>query len=317
MSAFKCTKFTFGVSCLLILGCVLIVMAVTLPILIESKIQSQAKEQVLMGTGNKELWGIIPGQSHVDMHRDYYLYNLTNPDDFLYNQAQPEFVEIGPYTYNEFQNYTNTNFTTRPNSSLEEISYHFWQWYTPKSGNPLDTVTSLNLGSLGVWHQAKSAPKKTMALQVFGNLVLGLEAELMTVTISQGLQSFLKDQKTAVDVLFKPPRIPQELWDPLWSDTEYGLGDWKSRRVWVKAVVDGSSSGASFVLRDHFHLSLANMNALLYGPMSQWVSMTQSMVKNWYCANRTNCDTRYLIVIFFFQYSSNIYFRLFKSRSRD
>ena len=299
MSVFKCTKFSFGVSCLLLLGCILIVLAIVLPIVIESQINEKAQEQVLMTNKNFELWGIIPGQSQVDMHRDHYLYNLTNPEDFLYNQAKPEFVEVGPYTYYEFQNYTNLNYSTR-NDSLEVISYKFWQWYTHKSGNPQEKVNSLNLGSLGVWHQAKSAPKKTMALQVFGNLILGLESELMTVTISQGLQSFLKDQTTAIDVLFKPSRIPAELYDPLWSDREYGLGDWRSRKVWVSAVLNGSSSGASFMLRDHFSMSLANMNTLLYGPLSKWVSMTQTLVKNWYCANRTSCDARYLIVSVFF-----------------
>jgi len=296
MPVCKFSKLTCGISCLIILGCLLVVLAFVLPILIEKIIKEKAQEQILMQDNNMELWGIIPGQSQVSLHRQYYLYNLTNPDDFLYNNAKPEFVEMGPYDYDEHQNYTNHTYFTKPNSSLEEVHYNFWQWYTYKAGNPQDTVNSLNLGSLGVWYQAKNVQKHSMALQLFSNLILGLEDEMMTVGLAQGIQQFIKDQKTVTTTIFIPSRIPEELYDVLWNDEEYGWKNWTSMKVWVKAVDGGIYSGASLLIKEHFHLSTANMYAMLTGPLTNWISTTKSMIQNWYCKNNTNCDTRYLAV---------------------
>ena len=297
MASCKFSKVTCSIYCLVILGVISIVLAIVLPIFIESIIKTKAQDQVVMTSNNFQLWGMVPGQSESKMQRLYYLYNLSNPDDFLYNNARPEFIEVGPYVYDEFQNYTNLNFTTNKNN-LEEINYKFWQYYTHQSGNPQDKINSLNLGSLGVWHQAKNVPKHKMALQVMSNLILGLEDQLMNVGLAQGIQTFFKDQKTFIDVILKPCRIPKNLYDLLWNDEEYGWKNWTSLKVWVKAAQEGVNSDSSLLLKDHFHLSFSNLYGILNGPFSQWILTTESLMKNWYCQNKNICDSRYLAVIF-------------------
>ena len=320
MSFCKCSKMTWAIYCLVILGVLLIVLAIILPIYIESVIKSKAEDQVIMGTQNFQLWGVIPGQSEVDMKRFYYLYNLSNPDDFLYNDAKPEFIEVGPYVYDEYQNYTNLNFSSNVDTHLEEIHYKFWQYYLHRSGNTQDTINSLNLGSLGVWNQAKNVPKNKMALQIFSSMILSMENELMLVGLSQGIQSFIQNKNNLIQTIFKPSRIPPNLYDALWDDDEYGWKNSSTLRTWISASQTGIYSGASVLLKDHFHLSFSNMYSLLSGPLSNWISTTQSMLKNWYCPNRISCDERYLAVIFNINLINFIYIclkRSYKSHNKE
>lgn len=282
-----------------ILGVLLIILAVVLPFVIESAIQKEAKEQIIMRNNNFNLWGIIPGQSEVNMRRMYYFYNFTNPKEFLYQNERPVFVEVGPYIYDEFQNYTNVNFTKNPKDGFEEIHYKFWQYFLESKDNKRnlsDNILSLNLGSLGVWYQAKNVPKHKMALQIFSNLVLGLESEIMKVILAQGIQTFIKNKNDFYSIVLQSTRVPKDSYEPLWNDELFGWKNWTSLRTWVQASLDGLQSEASKILMEHFHLSHSNMYAILNGPLEQWIETTKTLAMNWYCQNQSYCNTLYLAV---------------------
>ena len=92
-------KISVGVTAL---GVVLLVLGilfgwVILPAVIDSKI----KQEVKIEEGNLiyENWVDIP----IPMYLKAYLFNLTNPEDFLGEgaswNAKPKFKEFGPYVY--------------------------------------------------------------------------------------------------------------------------------------------------------------------------------------------------------------------------
>lgn len=289
---------------LIILGGILVIMAFVLPIIIENTLKKEAKDQIIMTPHNFNLWGLIPGQSEVSMRRRYYFYNFTNPKEFLYHNQRPEFIEVGPYIYNEYQNYTNLNYTINNKTNLEEIQYKFWEYFLESQDNQLNTsdkIVSLNLGSLGVWYQAKNVPKYKMALQVFSNMILGLESELMKVILSQGIQTFVKDQNSFYETVLKPARISKDFADSLWNDEIYGWKNWTTLRPWVEASMNGIYSDASLLIKEHFHLTYSNMYAILYGSLKEWISSTKSLAMNWYCKDQAFCNATYLAVIHYFQ----------------
>jgi len=41
----------------------------------------------------------VPGETGAKVIREIYFMNFTNPDEVIYNDAQPEFVRVGPYSY--------------------------------------------------------------------------------------------------------------------------------------------------------------------------------------------------------------------------
>ena len=82
------------------------------------------------------------------MTLDIYLYNWTNPEDFLNHTIKPIVVECGPYVFVEQPD--KVNITWHPeNSTVSYMRKSRFYFDEEKSGGSLDDViTSLNVVAL-------------------------------------------------------------------------------------------------------------------------------------------------------------------------
>lgn len=107
--------------CLGVSTVIVLIIGIGGPFLIDSVIKSQVNDQVMMTDKNFDLWGVIPGESGVDVVRDVYFYNFTNSRDVIFKNAKPEFHEIGPFQYYENHDFTAPEYE----QDGKEVSFYF------------------------------------------------------------------------------------------------------------------------------------------------------------------------------------------------
>ena len=89
-----------------------------------------------------------------------YFYNCTNAEDVIYKGQRPEFMEYGPYTYREYDNYTDVTWENLSNEiSSQEIPAAYMNFtqginYSDAGDDYIDTKLVLtNQALYGVWYQ--------------------------------------------------------------------------------------------------------------------------------------------------------------------
>jgi hypothetical protein len=98
-----------GVS--LAIGVVLLTVAIVFPILINKAIKEDVIPSVAITKENEENWDDIPGPYGFKVLMETYVYNWTNPDEVLFDGAQPIFDEVGPIPYLNNQKFMDANYT--------------------------------------------------------------------------------------------------------------------------------------------------------------------------------------------------------------
>lgn len=101
--------------CFIVSAIILIVVASFTPKLMDNVITSQAREKAQLTEANLDLWAGIPGKYDLSLDWIHYFYNCTNYEDVLYKGAAPKFMELGPYTYREYDSYDNLTWTDNNN----------------------------------------------------------------------------------------------------------------------------------------------------------------------------------------------------------
>jgi len=119
--------------------------------------------QVTEGSQAYEIWKDVP----VPMRISFYLFNLTNPEEFE-KGAKPVVEEIGPYVYREYHEKVSID----PNYSNYTISYfqrRWWIWDYEASGNCTqnDTVSLLNIVPVAAAYAVKGNAMLTIGLNLF------------------------------------------------------------------------------------------------------------------------------------------------------
>lgn len=59
----------------------------------------------------------IPGNYDFTILKDHYLYNCTNFDDVVYHNAEPVFMQFGPYESQESDTFQSRVWTQQVNSA--------------------------------------------------------------------------------------------------------------------------------------------------------------------------------------------------------
>lgn len=291
---FKCCSI-----CSLVGFVIFLVLAIVLPIVIENTIADTGRQKAIMQVSNQNLWGEVPGDTQANVTRQFFFYNFTNPEGFLYNNENPEFYEVGPYVYQEYQNFSNYNYKVDPKTNQRQIKYDFYNYFKYLSGNVSDRIQTVNLGTAGVWAQAKTAPKKKVAVQAFSSIIYTLEDYLYLIACSQGIYSqFIKDKENLINTVFKPAGllIPSSLYDILWGDEKFGWGTWSTLRKWITAAKNGYYSDEAYLIRDYFELSYEQLLPLL-GPLKEWNDAVGFLIQDWYCQGHLPCDGLYLTAL--------------------
>ena len=140
----------------------LLCVGVLVPFILEEVLNYVGRTMVVMSAENQSLWAEVPGQTNMVINRTYYFYNFSNSDAFLFNGSTPEMVRIGPFKYQEYQNFTNINFTSDGN----QFDYNFWNYM--HSMDPWDDrdykIGMVNMFPLVAFSQIKTAPKEMITL---------------------------------------------------------------------------------------------------------------------------------------------------------
>ncbi len=123
----------------------------------------------------------------VPMHRKFYMWNLTNPSEFI-EGIKPVYDEVGPYIFREFTTKYHVNYST----NLEEVSYKQYSTYIfePSLSDPScnldDEITNINPAYLGVLEQAGSEANliKVMFPTILSE-VKGLFEQEISITLNE------------------------------------------------------------------------------------------------------------------------------------
>lgn len=108
-------------------------------------INVQFLQQLVLKPGSKSygFWTEPPQPLYLDI----YLWNWTNPEDIRNNSIKPNFVQIGPFRFQEYPSKTNVKFHDNSTVSYRKSSKYF---FVPEdsTGHLDDVITSLNVISL-------------------------------------------------------------------------------------------------------------------------------------------------------------------------
>jgi len=92
-------------------GILLIIFSCFTPTAMDSILTWQAKKSSQLTKENEDDWKDIPGSNDIGIYWRQYFYNCSNAEDVVYTGAKPEFEEFGPYTYREWDSYTDVSWS--------------------------------------------------------------------------------------------------------------------------------------------------------------------------------------------------------------
>ena len=278
---------------------IFIILGVVLPIVLHKAILEMAKTNVIMTPGTSNLWGRVPGDTHMKIYRTFQFFNFQNPYEAIFLNETPIMQESLPYDYQEFQEFLNYSFYNLPNSSLEVVSYNFWDYMKKiDKGNESDIMTVANLPAFGAWYQLQISEKFLLSIQTMSQMIGGIESEIVDMALAQGISAlFMSTKQQAID-LFTNCGISPSKANELWEDPLFG---WKNATTlvnWVKATKEGLYNATTNMLKDYFHLSYTRLSPLLSN-LKLNIDSVMTLIVNMYCVNKTNltCDSKYLAAL--------------------
>lgn len=195
---------------------VLLFGAIFLPKMIEHEVLESAK----MKEETYDLWGEIPGKTNVELLKKHYFYNIENLEGLFYNNENANATEAGPYVVQEFDDYANRTYS----SDNKTVTYKMFRYYKDKEGGDAqsqeDYITSLNVVGLGVWYQAKNAPRSQVALKALYTIYHSLVPDLYYGYIQTATKQTSVDR---LDFVSKLDYLSDDLKNKMADDPDYGL----------------------------------------------------------------------------------------------
>ncbi len=200
-----------------IVGAVIIILNHTL---ISGMLHDTILDQTVLKEETWELWASFPGKSNVSVYRDHYFYDIKNLEDVIYGNQKAIGDEIGPYTAEEITEYINRRYS--PDNTT--VTYNQWRYFrqTPEQDKKQeDHVKSLNLVSMGVWNQAKNAPRTQVALKALYSILSSFNPDIKYGYVLEACKRSLGDNK--LGFLDKFTYMDRERKEKIAFDPEYGL----------------------------------------------------------------------------------------------
>ena len=92
-------------------GVILLTIGIALPIIISNAVRGGVTPLVAITRDNEEQWDDVPGPFNIEVTKNIYVYNWTNPDEVLFEGHHPVFEEVGPIPYLNKQKFLDINYT--------------------------------------------------------------------------------------------------------------------------------------------------------------------------------------------------------------
>ena len=130
-----------------------------------------------------------PNETHIDedsettipLYKYFYVFNMTNPTEYLNGEEAAELVENGPYVLREYISFLNVSFEGDNN-----VSYDEWHYYVPQDGmrnttnmfcegcTRNDMVTNLNVAYLRLLGQGQNEGSVILASKCTQGQILNI-----------------------------------------------------------------------------------------------------------------------------------------------
>lgn len=154
MSKLCCAVVSFVFAAMLIAGGACVFM------LVPNVIKRLVREALIVDTpASSSFPTFLNSSSKTDIYNSFYIFHCTNPYDVMYNMAQPNLVQKGPYNYLTIQWREEDTMSWRSNATVE-YRYHETYAFDPalSHGSENDMITTLNMGLLGVLYKERANP---------------------------------------------------------------------------------------------------------------------------------------------------------------
>lgn len=120
-----------------------ILVATLLPPHAEHLLKTQFKMSAPGGDGNshlRDMWMVVP----IPLNLDFYIFNWTNPEEFLIPGKKPHVTQLGPYRFRE--KFEKTDVIWNRKNSTVTYKNRKTYWFDPEGSNGTleDKVTALN-----------------------------------------------------------------------------------------------------------------------------------------------------------------------------
>uniref|UniRef100_T1IJJ6 Scavenger receptor class B member 1 n=1 Tax=Strigamia maritima TaxID=126957 RepID=T1IJJ6_STRMM len=151
-----------AIACLV--GAVFVILGIILHFLVPSILHKKIMEAlVLVNMSDSEVFSAWV-EHPVPIYMKFYLFNVTNPQDILINSSKPTLQEMGPYTFREYRQKVDIQFSDDGETVSYKLHKRFDYLPNQSNGSLMDNVTVLNV------------PFMAMAMETEGKLNL---AEMM------------------------------------------------------------------------------------------------------------------------------------------
>ena len=285
------------------------------PILIEKMIQSQVNDQMIMKESNADTWGLVPGHTHVHINREFFFFNLSNPDEVTWQGAKPTIAQLfEPYRYLEVDHYMERIYVDDSEADQDYVRFRRYTWYNKTEDwtpgiSENDLVTQINIGVLSAWNQMKRLPPETIGLAALYSIISGLDGVLLPSAIAQGIAAtfYTFIGTYYYEVIFQPAGITEASAKLLWTDPLYGWGNMATLPIWIQAemqcftgtkcVYTPALGGATYILKEYFGLTDLQMQGLLTGWLETSYQFVALTVKNAFDCPDEYCDPHFLTAL--------------------
>jgi len=154
---------------LLSFGIPFLFIGLQLPDAMDEAILADAAEYVILDQEDEDFWALIPGRTEFDDKKMYFLFECTNPQEVAIKNAEPEYKEVGPFTYKYEHVLGERVYINENNRKNVQVSYikSFTNSYTENSDNLTTEYPVINLSGLKRWESVKNKALYQLAIEGF------------------------------------------------------------------------------------------------------------------------------------------------------
>ncbi len=241
MSYYKKCLYISGV--FLLIGIGMIVFA----FLMDGLILGQAKDATLMEEKTSDLWGYIPGKSNVSIFKIHRFYDVRDIEKVFLTNSKLVVDEKGPYSVQEFDEWINRSYSA-DNSS---VGFKLFRYYRNRDANETekqeDMISTINLPSLGVWYQAKTASPSQVVLKGLYTIYKSLVVDFYYNAVTQAVQRLPPTNSTAFLNDFPDNYFTSEMKQQIAYDKDFGLYG-QNNALFVRAALTHPSADSKFLM---------------------------------------------------------------------
>ena len=187
---------------ILMLGLIMMPTGFVLAEVIQDEIDKGVAEQVSIPTDKDsdayDEWVSNDYKDAPEYYRTIYMWNLTNPDDFL-NGSTPIYEEVGPFKFREYTTKYNIDFS----DDESEVSYKQYSTFEQVYGDDISNVniTNINPAYLGALEKAGGTDKGFVRLNL--PITLNILRETFIEEYLASLLFKMEDPEKHADMFFK------------------------------------------------------------------------------------------------------------------